>query len=178
MRAGSAAFALEGMAHMLGKPMVALLDNFRPGPDRIVAMARYARLAARYESATQRIRDIRQRAIDLLDLKPGETVFDVACGGGATLGELARRVGPRGRVIGVEQSPEMAALAGIAAQGNPNVHVLCNPVESFNAAHAADTMLFSYTHDVLQSPQALFNLFAQARPDARIAVAGLCLLPW
>ena len=38
--------------------------------------------------------------------------------------------------------------------------------------------MLCYTHDVLHSPAALANLFAQARPGARIAVAGLCLLPW
>jgi len=163
-------------AALVARPV--LLDNFRSKPDRDAALARYARLAAYYESTTTRIRDVRQRAIDLLDLKSGETVFDVACGAGATLGELARRVGPCGRVIGIEQSPEMAALACAAADDKANVQVLCDPAESFSAAHPADAVLFCYTHDVLQSPHALSNLFSQARPRARIAVAGLCLLPW
>ena len=163
-------------AALVARP--ALLDNFRRRPDRDAALARYARLAARYESTTKRIGDIRQRAIDLLELKAGETAFDVACGAGATLGELARRVGPRGRVVGIEQSPEMAALARAAADGSANVQLLCDPVETFNSPYPADAVLFCYTHDVLQSPQALSNLFAQGRPGTRIAVAGLCLLPW
>ena len=156
----------------------ALLDNFRSGPDRRVALARYARLAAHYEESARRIRDVRGRAIDLLHLKSGETVFDVACGAGATLDELARQVGPQGRVIGIEQSPEMAALARAAAGGSENVQVLCDPVETFSSPHRADALLFCYTHDVLQSAPALSNLFAQTRMGARIAVAGLCLLPW
>lgn len=156
----------------------ALLDNFRPRPDRSVALARYARLATHYESTARRIRDVRQCAIDLLDLKSGETVFDVACGAGATLNGLARRVGPHGRVIGIEQSPEMAALARAAASNSTNVQVLCDPVETFESSYPGDAVLFCYTHDVLQSPDALLNLFAQVRPRARIAVAGLSLLPW
>lgn len=155
-----------------------LLDNLRSSPDRETALARYARLAGRYEGTTKRIRDVRRRAIDLLALKSSETVFDVACGAGATLVELARQVGPRGRVVGVEQSPEMAALARKVAGGSANVQVLCDPVETFTSPYPADALLFCYTHDVLQSPDALFNLFAQTRPGARIAVAGLCLLPW
>ena len=166
----------ERQAAPVARP--ALLDNFRPKPDRNVALARYARLAAQYESTAKRIRDVRQRAIDLLELKAGETVFDVACGAGATLGELARRVGPGGRVVGIEQSPEMAALARAAADGSANVQVLCDPLERFRSPYPADALLFCYTHDVLQSPPALSNLFAQARPRARIAAAGLCLLPW
>jgi|CXWJ01.1.fsa_nt_gi SAM-dependent methyltransferase len=157
---------------------LALLDNLRPQPDRETALARYARLAQHYEDTTTRIRDVRQRAIDLLELRPGETVFDVACGAGATLGILARHVGPRGRAVGIEQSLEMAALARDAATGSAQVTVLHDPVESFQSAHRADAVLFCYTHDVLQSPTALANLFEQVRPGARVAVAGLCLAPW
>src|SRR6266850_2390266 len=157
---------------------MALLDNLRATPNRITALARYARLAARCEGTTARIGDMRRRAVDLLELNDGETVFDVACGAGAALGELSRRVGSRGRVIGIEQSPEMAALARAAADDSANVHVLCDPVERFSSPYPADALLFCYTHDVLQSPRALSNLFAQARPGARVAVAGLCLLPW
>lgn len=156
----------------------ALLDNLRPAPDRSVALARYARLAARYENTTSRIRDIRRRAVELLDLRPGQTVFDVACGAGATLDALVRKVGPDGQVVGIEQSPEMASLARAAAGEQANVQVLCDPIEQFRSPYAADALLLCYTHDVLQSPAALANLFAQARPGARIALAGLCLLPW
>lgn len=156
----------------------ALFDNLRPLPDRETALARYAQLARHYEDTTTRIRDVRQRTIELLDLQTGEVVFDVACGAGAVLGTLAWRVGPQGRVVGIEQSPEMAALACDAAAGSANVTVLCDPVESFRSPHRADALVFCYTHDVLQSPAALANLFAQTRPGARVAVAGLCLLPW
>jgi len=50
-------------------------------------------------------------------------------------------------------------------------------VETFRSPKLADAAILCYTHDVLQSPQALANLFAQLRPGARVSVAGLCLLP-
>lgn len=155
----------------------AWLANFGNEPDREAALARYARLAPRYEDTTNRIRDVRERAIDLLALQPGETVFDIACGAGAILCGLSWRVGPRGRVFGVEQSPEMAARAIEAASGCDNARVLCEPVETFRSPTLGDAAILCYTHDVLQSPQALTNLFAQLRPGARVSVAGLCLLP-
>ncbi len=155
----------------------AWLANFRGEPDRAAALARYARLAPRYEDTTTRIRDVRERALDLLSLQPGETVFDIACGAGAILRGLSWRVGPHGRVFGVEQSPEMAARAIEASGGCDNVRVLCEPVETFRSPTLADAAVLCYTHDVLQSPQALANLFAQLRPGARVSVAGLCLLP-
>lgn len=155
----------------------AWLANFRDEPDRKAALARYARLAPRYEDTTTRIRDVRERALNLLALQPGETVFDIACGAGAILRGLSWRVGPRGRVVGVEQSPAMAALATQASVGCDNVRILCEPVESFRSPTLADAAIFCYTHDVLQSPRALVNLFAQLRPGARVSIAGLCLLP-
>lgn len=105
-------------------------------------------------------------------------MFDVACGAGAVLPELARRVGSAGRVVGIEQSPEMAELAQRAAIGAANVQIVVEPVEDFRAVCQADAVILCYTHDVLQSPAALANLFSQVKPGARVAVAGLCLAPW
>ena len=156
----------------------ALLDNLRGEPDRLISIDRYARLSRHYENSTTRIRVVRRRVIDRLGLISGETVFDVGCGAGAMLPELASRVGPPGHVIGIEQSPEMAALARRAAEGIARIEILTSPVEGFVAAHRADALAFVYTHDVQQSPQALANVFAHARPGARVVVAGLQLLPW
>lgn len=155
----------------------AWLANFRGQPDRAAALARYARLAPRYEGTTTRIREVRLRALDLLALQPGEIVFDIACGAGAILRDLSWRVGPRGRVFGVEQSPEMTARAIEASGDCGNVRVLCEAVETFRSPTLGDAAILCYTHDVLQSPGALANLFAQLRPGARVSVAGLCLLP-
>ena len=47
---------------------------------------------------------------------PGETVLDHACGGGMDLLLAARRVGPKGRVIGVDMTPAMRNAAAAAAK--------------------------------------------------------------
>jgi len=44
--------------------------------------------------------------------RAGSTVIDVGCGCGATTLELARAVGPSGRVVGLDVSGPMLALAG------------------------------------------------------------------
>lgn len=53
------------------------------------------------------------------DLRPGERVLDVGCGGGIDTVAAARRVGPTGRVVGLDMLPEMCerARAAIAAAG-------------------------------------------------------------
>src|ERR1035438_2059398 len=43
--------------------------------------------------------------------RAGSTVIDVGCGCGATTIEIARAVGPSGRVVGIDVSSPMLALA-------------------------------------------------------------------
>ncbi len=50
----------------------------------------------------------------------GSTVIDVGCGCGATTIELARAVGPKGRVLGIDVSGPMLALARERLRGFPN----------------------------------------------------------
>jgi len=51
------------------------------------------------------------RLVELVDLKPGERVLDVACGTGAWARYAAARVGPHGQVVGLDINPEMLAVA-------------------------------------------------------------------
>jgi demethylmenaquinone methyltransferase/2-methoxy-6-polyprenyl-1,4-benzoquinol methylase len=53
----------------------------------------------------------RARAADLAAVGPGARALDVATGTGDLAIELARRVGPRGEVVGSDFSEEMLALA-------------------------------------------------------------------
>jgi len=158
-----------------------LLGRLHAGPDRDAALAYYRKLAPRYDASCRLIEPLRLAAIDALALQPGETVYDVACGTGAALPALAQRVGGNGRVIGIEQSPDMAERAAARFPGAElpaNVELLIAAAEEARPPVPADALLFCYTHDVLQSPRALDNLLAHARPGARVAVLGLRLLPW
>ena len=51
-------------------------------------------------------------------LGPGERVLDIGCGAGATTLEAARRVGPSGRVTGVDISDPLLAVARARASGH------------------------------------------------------------
>src|ERR1035441_5242790 len=44
-------------------------------------------------------------------LREGETVVDLGCGGGLDVFLAAKRVGPSGRAIGIDMTPEMLDLA-------------------------------------------------------------------
>ncbi len=149
------------------------------GPDRDRSLASYARLAAGYDRSSRRILHIREAALAALAPKPGETIFDVACGTGPVLARLAGAVGPAGRVLGIEHSPEMAAIARERlGEDHPWVSVLVTGVEALDTPLRADAMLFCYTHDVFQSPAALERLARHAKPGCRVVVTGVRFLPW
>ncbi len=160
---------------------ISLLENLKARPDAAQSLENYRRLAPGYDSTCGRIESLRQRAVRELALRQGETVLDVACGTGPTLSMLASAVGPTGRVVGIELSPEMAALA----RRRVDTATLCASVEVIEAAvetlrldPKADALLLCYTHDVLQSPPALDRLIESAKPGARIVLLGMKTLPW
>jgi demethylmenaquinone methyltransferase/2-methoxy-6-polyprenyl-1,4-benzoquinol methylase len=61
----------------------------------------------------------RERAVDLAQVEPGAKALDVATGTGDMAIELARRVGPDGRVIGSDFSE---AMLGLAREKSSDVH--------------------------------------------------------
>ena len=143
------------------------------------ALAHYRALAPVYDRSTRLIDGIRRRTIDALGLKAGESVLDVGCGTGWCLPLLAERVGPAGRVIGFEPSPEMLRLARQRVAALACVELIDGVAETVSIPWRVDAILLSYTHDVLRSEPALENLLAQAKPGARVAATGTKLYaPW
>lgn len=65
-------------------------------------------------------------AVDALELAPGSVVLDVPCGTGQAFAPLLARLGPEGRVIGVDLSAGMlkAATRRVARAGWTNVTLL------------------------------------------------------
>jgi ubiquinone/menaquinone biosynthesis C-methylase UbiE len=58
----------------------------------------------------------RDAYLGLLDITAGERVLDVGCGSGAVTRDIAKRVGSRGLVVGLDPSPALLAVARDLAQ--------------------------------------------------------------
>lgn len=145
-----------------------------------LSIARYRRHAAGYDASAARTMALRLRTIGLLQLRPGDVVLDVGAGTGLSYAPLCEAVGPTGRVLAFEQSPDMFALAQARAQqqGWPQLwHSQC-AAEDVQLPVPADALLFNYVHDISRSPRAVANLLRQARPGARVAMAGMKFFPW
>jgi arsenite methyltransferase len=81
--------------------------------------------AAQLEQVYQRPDVLRRRRLvrAALGAKSGERILDVGCGPGFYLAELLEEVGPKGSLLGLDQSPQMLALAARRCEGHPNVAV-------------------------------------------------------
>jgi ubiquinone/menaquinone biosynthesis C-methylase UbiE len=134
----------------------------------------YHEQAGSYERDTAAFQPYRRAVVEALPLRQGEVVLDVGCGTGLCCGLLREKVGPEGEVVGIEESPEMAAVAceRIAREGWDNVTVVQAPAEEAQVGRTADAALFCAVHDILQSPEALKNIVTALRPGAWVAAGG------
>jgi acyl dehydratase/ubiquinone/menaquinone biosynthesis C-methylase UbiE len=143
-------------------------NDARPAP------ALYRGLAAGYDRSTAWLEPYRHRAVSQLRLRPGDVVVDVGCGTGLSFEPIQAAIVPGGRLIGIEPSPDMLAIARARVEeaGWDNVTLLEASAEEAVIPGPADAALFAFTHDVAQSPEALANVLGQLRPGGRVAAAG------
>ena len=148
--------------------------------DHSAALAQYRRRAGVYDIELALFEPVRRRAVERLALRTGDVVFDVGCGTGLSLPLLQPLVGAKGRIVGIEQSPEMIAKARerVALQGWKNVELIEASVEAARLARRADAALFHFTHDILREPLAIANVLRHLRPGARVVACGLQWAPF
>ena len=138
----------------------------------------YRAIAAGYDRRTRLIDAIRLEAVAALDLQPGDVVVDVACGTGFCFLPILDRIGATGRLLAFDSSPDLLEQARMRVSNRSNVSIFEAIGETADLRQAKpDAILFSYTHDILQSEAALDNLLGRATPGARIAACGSVLWP-
>ena len=107
-------------------------------------------------------------------LEPGETVLDLGSGGGLDVLLSARRVGPAGRVYGLDASPDMISLAraNAAAEGAGNVEFLLGGIEEVPLPDAqVDAVISNCVVNLsADKPRVLAEAFRVLRPGGRLGV--------
>ncbi len=120
------------------------------------------------------IKPVRQKAVELLDLKVGNRVLDVGCGPGGSFPYLVHAVGQSGQVVGVEISPEISinARRRIARNGWRNVQLIEAAAQDVHLTGPFDGLLMFAAADVYASEGALKNIFPHLRENARVVAFG------
>jgi ubiquinone/menaquinone biosynthesis C-methylase UbiE len=117
---------------------------------------------------------LRRRALvhAALDAQRGDRVLDVGCGPGFYVKELLEAVGADGRVVGVDPSADMLAVAASRVEGHTNVELLeGSAIELPVAAEAFDRALSVQVLEyVADTAAALRELRRALRPGGRLVV--------
>lgn len=135
----------------------------------------YSRWAGVYDLLASRapgIAAIRERSVDALALDPGDAVVEMGCGTGSNLPYLRDRVGPGGRVVGIDLAGGVLdrARGRVARAGWANVSLLRGdatrpPIER------ADAVLATFVVGMFADPAAAVDRWCDLLPEGgRIAL--------
>jgi SAM-dependent methyltransferase len=128
------------------------------------------------EQQAKRDRDhapITQAVLDLAAVQPGERVLDIGCGSGTTSLLLAERVGPSGRVLGIDLSAPMLDVARRRAREATAVEFVQADVTDYSFEQQSFDLAFSqFGVMFFADPVAAFRNFRGAlKVTGRLAFA-------
>jgi demethylmenaquinone methyltransferase/2-methoxy-6-polyprenyl-1,4-benzoquinol methylase len=162
------------------------INGYEPGVLRIFqskeeTKAYYNKIAGVYDLLAERSEQpMREKGLRKLAAQPSDRILEIGFGTGHSLAEVARAVGPDGRVFGVDISDAMVALTSELLQRDSlanRVELICGDAARLPCEdNSLDGIFTSFTLELFDTPEipkVLAEWKRVLKPGGRLAVAAL-----
>lgn len=133
--------------------------------DQLALLGRYPRI------------EMRQETMRLADLQPGDKVLDFACGTGSNFPYIMERIGPTGKLVGVDYSSDMLqeAQKSVDAHGWQNVELIQSDAATMQPGTGFDIVICTLGLVVIpRYEQAMQQAWDALKAGGKYVIADLC----